>query len=216
MWFFPNRRGFWGGEYYTKGVIFPTPKSATIRNIPEERGVERMNENYDARLWKLLEERNLADLSQFHQQGFFDEVPIYSRETDVDFLPDDKTANEVLLGFALKYLKSVIAYEQHPGGYSAAITVWDFTEDRLVPNMFVWCGAVRELAEKLVLRTVETSFGKRIEKLVSKLRLGNQFSVLEDALTVSDTPRVFIAPVEQPYQGFGTLEHFRSPALNSQ
>jgi len=174
-----------------------------------------MNEKYDTRLWKLLEERTLADLSQFHQQGFFDEVPLYSRESDVDFLPDDETAKEVLLGFALKFLNSVIAYEQHRGGYAAAITVWDFTENRLVPNMFIWCRADRELEDKLTLRTVKTPFGKRIKKLVSKLRLGNQFSVLEDVLTIPDTTRVFIAPMVQPYQGFVTLDHFRSSALNS-
>ena len=84
-------------------------------------------DNYESRLWRLLEKGKLADLSQFHRPGFFDEVPLYSRESDVDFLPDDETANEVLLGFALKFLKSVIAYEQHRSGYFAAITVCDFT-----------------------------------------------------------------------------------------
>jgi hypothetical protein len=184
-------------------------------NLPDERGVERMNNNYDARLWNLLEKRKLADLSQFHQQGFFDEVPLYSRKSDVDFLPDDESANEVLLGFALKFLKSVVAYEQHREGYFAAITIWDFSEDRLVPNIFVWCHAVQGLEKKLALVPVTSSFGKRTKKLVSKLRLGDQFSVLEDTLTEPGTKRVFIAPMVQPYQGFVLLDHFRNQALIS-
>ena len=51
--------------------------------------------NYESRLWGLLEEEKLADLSQFHQRGFFDEVPLYSREADIDFLGDGKKTARV-------------------------------------------------------------------------------------------------------------------------
>src|SRR5437762_4130479 len=80
--------------------------------------------DYESRLWRLLEKEKLADLSQFHRHGFFDEVPLYSRESDISFLPGDKDeASAILLRFALKYLKSVVAYEEHQTGYFAAITV---------------------------------------------------------------------------------------------
>ena len=169
--------------------------------------------NIESRLWKLLEKGNLADLSQFHQRGFFDEVSLYSRESDVDFLPDDKNeANGILLRFALKYLKSVVAYEQHRTGYFAAITVWSFADAPLVPNLFVWCGAIRGLKEKLVLQTATTSFGKRMKKMASSLGMGGPLEVLEDALTLPEATRVFIAPAQAPYQGLATLGRFRKSA----
>jgi hypothetical protein len=186
----------------------------STENLPEERRVERMNDtsNYESRLWKLLEEKKLADLSQFHQQGFFDEVPLYSRESDVAFLPDDDNeANEILLRFALKFLKSVIAYEQHAPGYVAAITLWDYSDARFVPNLFVWHAPLRELKEKLVLKAVTTPFGKKIKKLSPRLKLRNQFEVLEDHSTVPDATRVFLGPVQPPYRGFVTLDRFRRP-----
>jgi hypothetical protein len=45
----------------------------------------------------------LADLSQFHRRGAFDEVPLFSRECDITFLPQEGNgASEILLRFALK------------------------------------------------------------------------------------------------------------------
>ena len=170
--------------------------------------------NYiESRLWKLLEKEHLTDLSQFHQQGFFDEVPLYSRQSDVDFLPDDKNeANEILLRFALKFLKSVVAYEQHRTGYMAAITVWNFSDALLVPNLFVWCDALRGLKEKLTLYAATTSFGKEMKQLAPKLDRGEQFEVLEDATTLPETTRVFIALARPPYPGMATLDSFRRSA----
>jgi hypothetical protein len=177
--------------------------------------MERMKNtnSYESQLWNLLEEEKLADLSQFHQRGFFDEVPLYSQESAIDFLPHETNeASEILLRFALKFLKSVVAYEEHRTGYFAAITVWSLSVDPLVPHLFVWCGAVRELEDKLILNEVKTSFGKQMKRLVSKLRLSDHFEVLEDISTMPDATRVFIAPARPPYQGYAPLHIFRRPA----
>lgn len=169
--------------------------------------------NYESQLWKLLEKQQLADLSRYHQPGFFDEVPLYSRESDIDFLPaNEKEATAILLRFALKFLKSVVAYESHRTGYVAAITVWDFSDAPIVPNLFVWCAPVRELKKKLVLQTVTTAFGKRIKRMVPRPRLDDPFEVLEDVSTVPDSTRLFFAPARPSYAGFVTLDQFRSPA----
>ncbi len=180
--------------------------------------MERMTDtnNYESRLWRLLEANNLADLSQFHRRGFFDEVPLYSREADVDFLPGDGIeANEILLRFALKFLKSVVAYERHRRNFFAAITVWSFSDAPLVPNLFVSCGTLRELDRKLALSVVATPFGKQMTRLVPRPRFGEEFTILEDTSTVPDTARVFIAPAHPPYEGFVPLDHFRRPARAS-
>jgi hypothetical protein len=181
-------------------------------NLPAKCWVERMIDttNIESRLWKLLEKGRLTDLSQFHKPGFFDEVPLYTRQSDVDFLPDDKDeANEILLRFALKFLKSVVAYEQHRTGYFAAITVWNFSDALLVPNLFVWCDALRELKKKLALQAVTTTFGKEMKQLAPRLDRGEQFEVLEDASTLPETTRVFIALARPLYPGLATLDSFR-------
>jgi hypothetical protein len=202
-------------------VETPTAEDATPQadegatNFSAECGVGRMNNNYDTKLWAVLERAKLGDLSQFHRQGFFDEVPLYSRESEVGFLRNGVKEDEVLLSFALRFLRSVIAFDQHRDGYFAAITVWDFSDALLVPNLFVWCGPVGVLEAKLVLRKVDTEFGKRISALVPRLGLATRFSVLEDTHTDPDTARVFIAPRDRPYQGFLTLDHFRSRAVTS-
>jgi hypothetical protein len=170
--------------------------------------MERMSNHYENRLWTLLEKEKLADLSQFHQPGFFDEVPLFSRESDIAFLSKDNAASEIVLGFALKFLNAVIAYEQHRTGYFAAITIWSHSSDPLVPHLFVSCGNVRELKEKLVLNTPSTPFANQMKKLAAKVRLGEKFETLEDTVTVPDETRVFIAPQQAPYQGFATLTAF--------
>lgn len=167
---------------------------------------------YESRLWTLLETKQLADLSQYHRAGFFDEVPLYTRESEVAFLPDDDhDANRILMGFALKFLKAVVAYEGHRSGYVAAITVCDFPETRIVPSLFVWCRPPRKLQQQLVLATAATPFGKQIKKLTSSLRLGDGFRVLEDTLTMPETVRAFVSLAKAPYPGFATLDQFRGP-----
>lgn len=169
--------------------------------------------NYESRLWQLLEAEHLADLSQFHQRGFFDEVPLFSRNSDIDFLPKgNRAASEILLRFAFKFLKSVIAYEEHRTGYLAAITVWDLSMPLLVPNLFVWCGPVRALKDKLALTGVMTPFGKRTKKLVQAQCINEPFAVLEDNSTVPDMTRIFIAPARSPYPGFMALDAIQQPA----
>ncbi len=159
------------------------------------------------------QKEELADLSQFHRPGFDDEVPLVSRELDLDFLPvGKKAANEILLAFALKFLNAVIAYEPHATGYFAAITIWRVAKGPLVPHLFVWCGALRELAEKLWLHALTTPFATQTKKLVKSLRLGEPFEVLEDTATIPKTPRVFIAPARPPYRGFAALETLCRPA----
>ena len=167
------------------------------------RWLERMNSDYEKRLWEILEHEDLGDLSQFHKAAWFDEVPLFSREHDIAFLPSQKdTASQILLRFALKFLKAVIAYEDHPTGYFAAITTWSTASDPLIPYIFAWCGDVRELEHKLSLSPPSTPFAEKTSKLLSKVDLTGAFQVGEDAITVPGETRLFIAPEQPPYDGF--------------
>jgi hypothetical protein len=168
-------------------------------------------DGYESRLWEVLTKERLVDLSQFHRDGLFDEVPLYSRESDVNFLSHEPRSrvDQILIDFALKFLKAVISYEEHRSPYFAAITVWPAAEgDRLVPQIFVWSGPVRELRKKLVLATPKSPFAKRIQQIVRGKHAKNGFAVLEDTATDSDETRVFISLARPPYHRFIPLSGF--------
>ncbi len=175
-------------------------------------------DQYDSRLWKVLEKERLADLSQFHQLEFFDEVPLFSRDADIAFLKRDApdAANRILLGFALRFLKSVIAYQEHSKRYFAAITVWNIADhDILVPNLFVWYDAVPKLTGQLFLHSVTTSFGKSIRRFVSGLDRAGVLEVLEDTATDPETARAFVGLSQAPYRAFLPLGGFATAATVS-
>ena len=168
--------------------------------------------DYDSKFWEILEKERLVDLSQFHKRNFCEEVPLYSRQAELSFLTDHTRAqaNGLLLGFAVKFLRSVISYDEHPTPYFAAITVWDFAPaDPIVPNLFIWSGPVQPLKAKLILESPETPFGRKMDRLLSRLRLREHFDVLEDTLTAPEMSRVFIAPVHSRYEGFVLVNTFR-------
>ena len=180
--------------------------------------MERMNNiaNYESKFWDILAKEHLVDLSQFHRSRFFDEVPLFSRESDIAFLSKytEDEASAILLGFALKFFNSVVSYEKHRAAYFAAITVWNYSAiDPCIPNLFVCSGCIPRLERKLVLNEPTTPFGKRIKGLVSGLHLGVRFEVLEDTSTDRDMQRVFISQLVQPYPSFVPLSKFRK-ALN--
>jgi hypothetical protein len=180
------------------------------------RGMERMKANgdYESKLWKVLEKEGLADLSQFHRNGFFDEVPFYSRTADVSFLRPlgrDK-ADSALLGFAMKYLKALTWYEIPDRPFLAAITVWHNPNDELiVPNLFVCNGNVGErIEENLALHQVKAAPSKRINRLLSRLQMIESHEVLEDNSTSPDSTRVFIGYSVPPYPNVVPLHVFET------
>jgi len=157
--------------------------------------------NHESLFWQMLEKNRLVDLSQFHKPGFFEEVPLYSRFADVAFLEDYRPdeANAMLLRFSLKYLRSLISYEEHVTPFLAAITVSNFSPgDPIVPNLFVWSRPVPELYDKLRLSEPSTPFSKRIKRFVSRSDAHDRHAVLQD----TEMARVFVAPSVPPYPGF--------------
>jgi hypothetical protein len=170
---------------------------------------------YESELWRTLEKEGLADISQFHKPGFFDEAPLYSRTSDVPFLSELAKADSdpILLSFALKFLRSVISYEAHSTPYFAAITVWNFSDhDPIVPSIFVRSDSLEQLYRDLTLRKVESRFGRDIRRRVSRLHLADPVEVVEDSSTANDMSRVFIAPAVPPYPAFVPVYMFLSEA----
>lgn len=194
------------------GYVASDPFESTAE-LPENRRLERMSSSnhIESRLWHLLEKEKLADLSQFHQPGHFDEVPLYSRDSDVEFVGKD--AGSALLLFSLKFLRAVVAYQEHRRGYVAAITLRKDVGEHLVPHLFFACEEIQPLQKHLVLQSPATSFGKRIKKMIDRCDLGVPFDVFEESVEVDDETRVFISLALPPYLGFATLEHFCRPMV---
>ncbi|HEV2949178.1 MAG TPA: hypothetical protein VGX70_17520 [Gemmataceae bacterium] len=182
--------------------------------FPEERGLERMTVNgrYETRFWKILQDEGLADLSQFHRLGFFDEVPFYSRLSQVSFLRGlgRDRADSILLEFALKFLKALIWYETPEWPFLATITVWnDPEEEPIVPNLFVCSGKLKEqLGKGLQLHEPKKAASKRIRGLVKRLDLVESIEVLEESSTLPDKTRCFIGYMVPPYPNIVPLHTF--------
>jgi len=178
--------------------------------------MERMKNSHDdeSMFWRMLEKNRLVDLSQFHKADFYEEVPLCSRIEDIAFLADYSAddASFKLLRFALKFLKSVVSYEQHDAPYFAAITVAEISPgDPIIPSLFVWFRPILDLFEQLKLSEPATPFGRKIKRFVAQLDLPDRHEVFEDLLTVPDSPREFIAPSLPPYRGFVPVYTFCKP-----
>jgi hypothetical protein len=182
----------------------------------------KTSNEFESKLWQVMEKETLADLAQYHRPNFFDEVPVYSRLSEVGFLKrlGADRADSILLAFALKFLKAIVWYESPRWPFFAAVTIWNNPEDHfIVPNIFVCNGKVEErLAGRLVLEEVKSPASKRIKRLFSRLRMPDPLQVLEDRITTPDLSRVFIGYMIPPYPKMVTVHAFaqRVTARNRQ
>jgi hypothetical protein len=154
-------------------------------------------------MWGILEKENLADLSQYHRPGFFDEVPLFSHFADVSFLNryDRDSGDEFLLSFGIKFLKALIWYEIPRQSFLASLTIWNHPDDAfIVPHVLVCSGQVRKrLGERLQLQDVQAEPAKRIQRLFLRLRLPDPLQILEERSTTAEMSRVFIGYKTAPY-----------------
>ena len=209
-----SRRGQPGDQHGRHLETWRRYANKKASGFPEECGLERMTVNgqYEARFWKILQVEGLADLSQFHRLGFFDEVPFFSRLSQVSFLRGlgRDRADRILLEFALKFLKALIWYETLQWPFLATITVWnDPEEGPIVPNLFVCSGKLKEqLGNVLQLHEPKKAASKRIRRLVKHLHLMDSVEVLEDSSTLQDQTRCFIGYMVPPYPNIVPLHTF--------
>jgi hypothetical protein len=151
---------------------------------------------------RVLERQKLDALDQYYRQGFFDEVPLYSRYAELSFLDkySKEEANALLLGLSLDYLDRVIRHDIPKAPFLAAITAWSCPKSEyLVPGIFVCHGQVDELLRgRLVLRPPKSAFASRIRSVVNETHGPDLYHVLQDTQTVPRDVRVFIAPRKLP------------------
>jgi len=158
----------------------------------------------------VLRGRHLADpASSFTDPDFFDEVPLYARYKEVDFLKQYGDVNLLLIELSLDYLERV-ASETRPGGdkrFVAITVISDAENDYLVPSIFVCNRDVLTRLKELHLSSPSKGFGQRIEAFVEEAKRHTTFSVLEDRCTLPDDVRVFIG-YKLPPRGFVGIQAF--------
>jgi hypothetical protein len=170
---------------------------------------------FESQLWRVLESDRLSDLSQFHKSNFHDEVPLYSRFNQIDFLADfpRQQLDEILIAFSIRFLRAIVSYQEHRTPYFAAITIWNFLGDEsVVPNVFFWSGHMKALQSCLSLKPVGTSWGKSIQSAVADEDFSRKLIVLEDDKTMPGSSRLFVSYRKPPYKTFVPLSRFRNKA----
>lgn len=169
-----------------------------------------MNQNVIFQFNSVLKKQHLADpLLCFLDHNICDEVPLYSRYKQVDFLKSYGDVNLLLIELALAYLNRVAFEIQIPRVKRfLAITVIDEDDgEYIVPAIFVCNSKVKTRLKKLHLSTPSEGLGQKIKTLVKKAKLDARFTVLEDCDTVPDDKRIFIS-YESPPHGLVNISNF--------
>jgi hypothetical protein len=100
----------------------------------------------ETRFESILRQERLADRSQFAAAQLFEELPLYSRYDQVEFLSEIGDPNTLLLELAIKYLKEVVDNHPATSPWLAAVTIWEHDSeetDPIVPKILICNGDVR-------------------------------------------------------------------------
>jgi hypothetical protein len=172
----------------------------------------KIDPNMESRLWSVLQDEGLADLSQYDRLGFFDEVPLFSRFEQVAFLESLTVAraNRILLAFGLKVLNAIVAYDLSKKPFFAALTFWDeMAAPWLVPHLFVCCGEVKEkLRGELELLSVTSPLSLRLARWLNDIDAQDRFQIYEDRTTEPSVARVLIGHRRPMFPQMVSLESF--------
>lgn len=163
----------------------------------------------------LRDQHLIDDISTFAGSDYFDEVPLYSRYRQVDFLKQYGDPDVLLIELALDYLDRVTSAIQAERikQFVAITIVSDDNGEHLVPQIFVCNGNVDQRLADLRLSDPTSALGKQVEQLVKIARPDRVFSVLEDRVTLPGDVRVFVGDKSPPH-GFLTLEDVTSLSRN--
>lgn len=157
----------------------------------------------------VLQEQRLADVAEIlSDHDFCDEVPLYSRYRQVDFLKQHGEV-DLLMELALDYLDRVVSEtgDASADRFAAITVIRDDTADYIVPSLFLCNSDAKRQLRTLSLSRPSTMLGQQIEDLVKRARSDRQFVVLEDQTTVPGAPREFIS-FKSPPAGFVSLSDF--------
>ena len=159
----------------------------------------------------VLKAEQLADIPpSFRAPAFFDEVPLYSRYEQIDFLKQYGEMDRLLLELSLEYLHRVKSEwgANKPKRFIAVTIVRDDVGECIVPYIFICNSDARRRLKDLRLSPPSTVLGKYITSLIQRSDYAQDYCVLEDRSTVSDDVKVFVS-YKSPPQGVISLDVFK-------
>ena len=152
----------------------------------------------------VLQEQRLADVAGiFCERDFCDEVPLYSRYRQVDFLKQYGEVDLLLMELALDYLERVSS-ETDSGSndrFAAITVIRDDPAAYIVPSIFLCNSEARRRLETLCLSPPSNALGEYVGALVKQAKPDGDYVVLEDLLAVPGVPREFVS-FRSPPHGF--------------
>jgi hypothetical protein len=184
------------------------------KGLPAEGRVERMiPPSAKRRFQSVLRAEQLADIPpSFSDPAFFDEVPLYSRYKQVDYLKDYGDVDQLLLELSLDYLKRLVA--EAPATTSrrflAVTIIRDDDKEYIVPYVFVCNSKVRDRLRGLHLSRPSSTLGKYVRSLLRQTHHFEDYRVLDDRSTVPGNVRVFIGYKTPPDKLVSLDEYARS------
>lgn len=165
----------------------------------------------ETRFESILCHERLADRSQFGAAQLFEELPLYSRFDQVEFLSEIGDPNSLLLELAIKYLSEVVDSHPTTSPWLAAVTVWEHDSeenDPIVPKIFVCNGDVFLRLRDVDLQPAAGKLASFIESTLRSNGYSDDMLVMEDESTVAGSVRCFIG-YKTPPKGMVALEDLR-------
>lgn len=158
----------------------------------------------------VLCDQHLTDVpSCFAGADFFDEIPLYSRYDQIEFLKQYGDVDRLLIDLSLDYLDrvSTLTTDGTIRRFAAVTVIKDDGSNYLIPQIFVCNGDVERRLTGLQLAEPSKGLGKEVEELVRRVRPESDFVVFEDRSTVPGELRVFVGHHSPPH-GFLALTTF--------
>src|SRR5208283_5100482 len=143
----------------------------------------------------------LVDIpASFRDPAFFDEVPLYSRYEQVEFLKQYGEVDRLLLELSLEYLQSVKLETDAslPERFIALAIIRDDPQGFIVPYIFICNSNAAVRLKGLRLSPPSKGLGKYIQSLVQKTASPQNYRVLEDRAIVPNAVRVFVLCESSP------------------
>jgi hypothetical protein len=160
----------------------------------------------------VLKAEQLVDIpSSFREPSFCDEIPLYSRFKQVDFLRDYGDVDRQLLQLSLDYLNRIAAeqLETKPKRFVAITILRDDDNEPIVPHIFICNNNVRNQLKELHLSPALSTLGRYVQSLLRQNGHLGEYEVYDDGATVPDSVRVFIG-YKTPPDRLVSLDDFSS------
>ena len=158
----------------------------------------------------VLRKEQLADRSQFSRPHLFEELPLYSRYEQIEFLSRFGDPNTLLLKLAIDYLAEIVGTDADTPEWLGAVTMWEDDcddDDPIVPSIFICNDEVKRRLKDLDLQPAIGKFASFIKTALESIGTCDEMVVMAEDNTVEGSIRYFIS-YKTPRHGMISLTEF--------